>query len=481
MKQKSAQKHSVLVLAAPACCVQLDQTLTSPLLSDKFDFSIASKLPQDLSVSPEILLLDYGLRNALDICRKAAASPQFAQTPVLMLMPPDSPTGLHIQALQAGADMLLELSPDSPQELAVKLRHLLALGRRRSAQEERARLEWLTEEAEDAILLLDGEQNILYANPKAKIYLEHSSGSERMEGKNFLSVCKEQYHLETAEAWQLWPAPAPEGVKRYLVRPETQNSRAFWLEVSALPSPNSPGSLLRLKNVTKQVTFFRNMQSFNVLVSHKLRTPVNQILLSAQLAETAQAQPDLDKFHKLIIDGAQKMRDQVEQILAYISEDAVARPVAPFGVKNVKALAESVAENFNISNFSIEIDKKAEEAHLNMNRAALELILDELFRNAVKHHPTRSPEIRISVMKRDSSALIAVSDDGQNLGPDQLEQAFTPYWQGEKFFTGQQDGMGLGLSLVRILVRECGGQCRFCNNAGRSGIRVEIAIPLLAQ
>jgi len=481
MKNKPAAEKTLLVLSAPACCAQLRELLGSTSAFSSFKILNDSKLPSPESAAPSALLVDYNFKNSLELCRKAKASKNLGQTPLLVLLPADSSSDIRINTLFSGADMLAELPCASPDELETKLSYLLREGRTPHGPEERARLEWLMDASEDALLMLDGKQRVLYANPKARIYLEQASGSDRLEGQNFVAICKQQYRLEPEESWQNWPAPAQApGAKRFLVRPETQHSRAFWLEVAELPSSDRNGTMLRLKNVTKQVTFFRNMHSFNVLVSHKLRTPVNQILLSAQLADTAQP-PDLDKFHKLIIDGAQKMRDQVEEILAYISEDNVVRPTAPFGVKNIKALAEALAEVFNISNFSIEIDKKAEDAHLSMGRASLELAISEILRNSVKYHPSRSPEMKLKVVRKDNFAILTIADDGQSLAPDQLEQAFTPYWQGEKYFTGQLDGMGLGLSLVRILMREVGGRCRFCNNPNRNGVRVELTIPLLPQ
>lgn len=51
---------------------------------------------------------------------------------------------------------------------------------------------------------------------------------------------------------------------------------------------------------------------------------------------------------------------------------------------------------------------------------------------------------------------VHISDDGLTLSPEHLAQVWTPYYQGEKYFTGQLDGMGLGLSLVASLVWSVG-------------------------
>jgi K+-sensing histidine kinase KdpD len=55
---------------------------------------------------------------------------------------------------------------------------------------------------------------------------------------------------------------------------------------------------------------------------------------------------------------------------------------------------------------------------------------------------------------------------------------WTPYYQGEKYFTGEAAGMGLGLSTVASLVWTVGGTCRLYNRNGGPGVVVELSIPV---
>ena len=63
------------------------------------------------------------------------------------------------------------------------------------------------------------------------------------------------------------------------------------------------------------------------------------------------------------------------------------------------------------------------------------------------------------------------------LAPDQLARAWLPYYQSERFFTGQVPGMGLGLPMVASLLWRIGGACRICNRDSGPGVDVEIRIP----
>jgi K+-sensing histidine kinase KdpD len=56
---------------------------------------------------------------------------------------------------------------------------------------------------------------------------------------------------------------------------------------------------------------------------------------------------------------------------------------------------------------------------------------------------------------------------------------WTPYYQGEKHFTGESAGMGLGLSMVASLIWNVGGSCRAYNRDDGPGIVIDLVIPLL--
>ena len=64
------------------------------------------------------------------------------------------------------------------------------------------------------------------------------------------------------------------------------------------------------------------------------------------------------------------------------------------------------------------------------------------------------------------------------LTPEQMLKVWTPYYQGEKYFTGEIPGMGLGLSMVAYLVWSAGGRCRAYNRAEGTGVTVELILGL---
>jgi two-component system cell cycle response regulator len=116
--------------------------------------------------------------------------------------------------------------------------------------------------------------------------------------------------------------------------------------------------------------------------------------------------------------------------------------------------------------------------HVRFSSPAMSAVVYELLVNAKKFHPTGTPSLQCALSRTSSGEIcVQLSNDGPNMTPHQLKQVFTPYFQGEKYHTGQLPGMGLGLSMVALLVWQVGGTCKMRNNRDSSGVTVELTFP----
>jgi K+-sensing histidine kinase KdpD len=114
-----------------------------------------------------------------------------------------------------------------------------------------------------------------------------------------------------------------------------------------------------------------------------------------------------------------------------------------------------------------------------LSARAMECVVYELVENAKKFHPQKSPTISVELLPDPASRMVVlrVTDDGATLTPEQIEKVFMPYYQAEKYFTGEVPGMGLGLTMVARILWEVGGACRFDNRSDGRGTVVELLIP----
>jgi signal transduction histidine kinase len=117
-----------------------------------------------------------------------------------------------------------------------------------------------------------------------------------------------------------------------------------------------------------------------------------------------------------------------------------------------------------------------------LNHQSAEVLLREVLENTQKFHPTRAPTVHIALECADANTLLLrVGDNGPGVPADQLDLVWQPYFQGERSFTGQVEGMGLGLALVARIVYATGGRCAVANRPDGPGLLVTIHLPLVER
>ena len=142
-------------------------------------------------------------------------------------------------------------------------------------------------------------------------------------------------------------------------------------------------------------------------------------------------------------------------------------------------MVNQLCQELKLEYVDISLPKELRESKLALTQEALEMILHELFENARKFHPERDPRIEISVAQTKTGYInVRVTDDGLTLSPEQLSWAWLPYVQGEKDFTGELPGMGIGFPMVATLTWKAGGELWLRNRNDGPGVIVELKIPL---
>lgn len=101
--------------------------------------------------------------------------------------------------------------------------------------------------------------------------------------------------------------------------------------------------------------------------------------------------------------------------------------------------------------------------------------LGNLLQNALRYTPTGG-QVRVAARHEDASVQIEVKDTGPGIAAEELEIIFEPFKRGKS--AGRfPEGMGLGLSIARDLVRAHGGELRVISAPGE-GSSFVIEIPV---
>jgi signal transduction histidine kinase len=183
----------------------------------------------------------------------------------------------------------------------------------------------------------------------------------------------------------------------------------------------------------------RHEQRFSAEVAHELRTPLSGVRGEAELALRGQrTDAELRVALERVLVGTERMAAVIDTLLAAARNDASGPPGSSDAAAAVRQLAGP----------RIEIVAPAGAVTVGADQDLVTAALQPLLENALRH---AERDVRVELRRSGAEVIIAVSDDGPGVAPEDAERIFAP---------GVSDagGAGLGLSLSRRLARAAGGE-----------------------
>jgi two-component system cell cycle response regulator len=426
---------------------------------------------------PDAILLDMDSEgDALKICRHLRANRVLQGMPILMLFDYKDRDARAL-GLSAGADDFIN-KPFDGIELLSRLRTITRLNAKRLLVTDLTRFKWMASHSGDGYLLLDISGSIHYANDNARTLLNLP---EEYLGLPFVAVVEHRFTAEPEEAWANWTnEPSP----LFLIQPETPTARAAWVMLDALDTSLGVEHhrIVRLKDVTERMSIYQDMRRFHTVVAHKLRTPVSMLVSSLSLLKSRFDQLNAEDIKDLVrnsITGVDRLSTHVQEILTYIDAPLALNLGEPIALEKIPEMVRTISEPLKLTKVVLVLPEYLASTVVALTYDALESILYELLSNARKFHPEKNPAVEVSVAQVDEGYVrMRVIDDGQTLSTEQLSWAWLPYVQGEKDFTGELPGMGLGFPMVATLIWKAGGDLWLRNRPEGPGVIVELKIPL---
>jgi CheY-like chemotaxis protein/anti-sigma regulatory factor (Ser/Thr protein kinase) len=107
----------------------------------------------------------------------------------------------------------------------------------------------------------------------------------------------------------------------------------------------------------------------------------------------------------------------------------------------------------------------------------LQQVFGNLISNAIKFTP-EGGRISVRVSAGDATAKIEIEDTGQGISPDSLPGIFRQFSQGETKGGKGSSGLGLGLSIAKILAERHGGSIDVESRGAGAGSKFTVTLPL---
>ncbi len=312
----------------------------------------------------------------------------------------------------------------------------------------------MVEHMREGALMLSADGTILYANPRLAEILERRTdelidrplaafivNDDRPLVTLLLNnqTCREECRLVTQSGTEVCVQ-----MSSVLV---VDGGRTIAVMVSEL-TPERLNKAIREANLLKD--------EFLATLSHELRTPLNVILGWTRMLLTGQLSPDAAHHALELVDKNARAQSQLVSDLVDMSRVATGTlrlelEVLPI-VPALEGAIDSVRLSAQAKNIAIDRAWLVENASVLADPARLQQILWNLLSNAVKFTPIGG-HVRVSAIPVPDAIKIEITDSGIGIDRHFVSYVFDRFRQAEAGPTRGYGGLGLGLSIVRDLVR----------------------------
>jgi signal transduction histidine kinase len=222
---------------------------------------------------------------------------------------------------------------------------------------------------------------------------------------------------------------------------------------------------------------------FLAMLSHELRNPLNAVVGWAQVLRHRFDDPMLQKGLNIILKAAHTQAQLISDLLevSRITSGKLHIELQPVRIDELVADAVEAAESdARAVEVSTHVLLPAAPVYVAADPARLQQVFWNLLSNAVKFTP-RGGRIDVSVERGDDGcARIVVADTGCGISPEFLPHIFERFRQADASMRKRHGGLGLGLSIVSLLVEAHGGDVR-AESAGEGlGSTFTVTLPLAA-
>jgi len=241
------------------------------------------------------------------------------------------------------------------------------------------------------------------------------------------------------------------------------------------------GVVLYLIWSIQQINLNRRQSNFIDAVTHELKSPIASLKLFLQtLGKRSIDEEQRKEFYRSMLDDVDRLDQLITQLLNVARLQQNSETPEPESWVPIDTIlhdcAKKLADQHHVAQEFVAIDSLACDVW--SRPVDIEILVRNLIDNAFKYggHP---PSVGILV-RFDSvteKATVLVSDNGQGVPKHLRRKIFRRFYRAGDELERTKPGTGLGLFLVRSIVRRLKGSIRVVEQSKRDGAQFELVLP----
>ncbi len=325
----------------------------------------------------------------------------------------------------------------------------------------------------DGLIVLDGQSFVRYANPAAAALLRLVGPSP--VGRR-ISELLDSIPLADAVRYVTSRPPGPAMV----VEHQDANRGCLRITVRRLAEAAQPTICLFIEDITQQRASEKARCEFISQVAHELRTPLTNIRLSVEVAAEDGADPvEAARSMDVISRESSRLAQMIDEMLSAAQIETGTLCLTRDAVRVDELLREMEADFAAQAadkglRFDLELPVKCPQ--IQADKAKLTLAVHNLVGNALKYTPSGG-QVKVVLEVNTGDLQMAVTDSGIGIASEEQARVFDRFYRSADPRVGRLTGTGLGLTLVRDVIRLHGGDIEVRSELDR-GSTFLVRLPL---
>jgi PAS domain S-box-containing protein len=217
------------------------------------------------------------------------------------------------------------------------------------------------------------------------------------------------------------------------------------------------------------------LEQFAYVASHDLQEPLRMVSSYTQLLTRRyndKLQGDAQEFMHYIVDGAARMKQLIEDLLAYSRVGTKGKEFKPVSLEApLKKAIGNLRAAIEESSAAVTWDPLPT---VDADETQLAQLFQNLMGNALKFRGASVPRIHVAAADRDGEWQLTVADNGIGIEPQYFERIFMLF---QRLHTmGEYPGTGIGLAICKKVVERHGGRI-WVSSAPGEGSQFHFTLP----